>query len=371
MQALGLSDTVLYNMRDGFITGVAILDRPCDLAKVVAQIEGVSDVNPGWRQRPFRLLVWSFAGDPQPVDLRLHMSVVRDPEATTEAHVLGHLERLRRSRFSLRAPPWRVIVLNPDDGSPPGNGPPPLSAVFMQMRHGLADATRATQAMSRMGTFEPADHHREIAAALPETSFAHLPQSMTIHDSGFISRRVSRAGMPRVADAGRRLADVAFEVVNDPDLYPGAQPLKRTYGRTHLVRRRGSDSGVGNHIRMETIAADEEAADPGLGAAQNSPVLQYVVAMAPGPLARLMMRVWYANFDAISTLLPVPPKLALGGQPVRAMFGTPPLWGPVPLALIALADREAYNLAAFPGRGFSGDSAALMDRLEALLHTEP
>ncbi|MHA1547608.1 MAG: hypothetical protein ACTSYE_01620 [Alphaproteobacteria bacterium] len=374
MRALSLSDTVFYNLRDAYISGASLLDGPCDLVRVVAQIEGVVASGAGWRERPFRLIAWSFAGRPQPVDLRSHVSVVRDPAVTRPDHVLEYLELMRRNRFSIAGPPWRVIVINPDDGSTPaGDGPRPLSAIFMQMRHGLGDAMRALQAMGRMSAFEPEPRHADIARDLPEARLRDLPQDMTIHDSGIAVRSVPRAGIPRGADAGRQLADIAHAIVSDADLFPGARPLRGNYGRTHLVKRHGSASGVGNHIRMETISRIAPAATkrwriPGLERAQNLPIMSWIVAMAPGPVGRLMMGIWYDNFDSIATLLPTPPKLKMGGRAVTSLFGVPPLWGPVPLMLLVLADRDAYHVTAFPGRGFCGDPTALMDRTAALLH---
>lgn len=72
-----------------------------------------------------------------------------------------------------------------------------------------------------------------------------------------------------------------------------------------------------------------------------------------------MMRLWYRSFDAVATLIPLPPRPRLGGRTVTHLFAAPPLWGPVPLAVIALAGRTDYFVSAFPGRGFAGDADAL------------
>jgi hypothetical protein len=77
------------------------------------------------------------------------------------------------------------------------------------------------------------------------------------------------------------------------------------------------------------------------------------------------MRIWYRNFDAIATLLPVPRNLHLGGRAVTAVFGVPPLWGPVPLVLVALADADQYHVTVIPGRGFASARARLDERIRA------
>jgi hypothetical protein len=78
------------------------------------------------------------------------------------------------------------------------------------------------------------------------------------------------------------------------------------------------------------------------------------------------MRIWYRNFDAIATLLPVPRNLQLGGRAVSAVFGVPPLWGPVPLVLVALADADQYHVTVIPGRGFAASRASLVRHIRTL-----
>jgi hypothetical protein len=141
------------------------------------------------------------------------------------------------------------------------------------------------------------------------------------------------------------------------------------------VARRASGGGGGNYIKMETIAsggdrARKRPAIPGLSRAQELPLSQWAVAVLPSPLARFMMRVWYAGFDAIATLMPLPRRLRLGGRRVTAFFAAPPLWGPVPFVVLAFADGEHYHLTLFPGRGFTADRGALEARVRAGLNPD-
>ena len=66
MRPLGLTDTIFYNLGDCYVTAVAVLDGPCDLARLVAEIEEVVTALAGLTERPLRLGLWFFAGKPAP-----------------------------------------------------------------------------------------------------------------------------------------------------------------------------------------------------------------------------------------------------------------------------------------------------------------
>jgi hypothetical protein len=203
-------------------------------------------------------------------------------------------------------------------------------------------------------------------------SFDAFLSDIAVHDAGLVAMRVPRQELERETDAGAHLADAVAATVENESLYPNARPLRGNLGRTRLVTRRAGTGGAGNYIRMETIArrrdpARKRLAIPGLSRAQELPLSQWAVAVAPSPLARLMMRIWYANFDAIATLMPLPRRLRLGGRRVTAFFAAPPLWGPVPLMALALADGQNYCVTLFPGRCFAGDPDALATGFRATL----
>lgn len=356
MRPLGLSDTIFHNLRDAQITAVAALDGPCDLPRLLAGIENVANTLPAFMETPVRLGVWAFARHGEPLDLARRVTVVRDPSVTEPAHLTPLLDGLRRNR--LAGTQWRIVVLNPEP--PPAAGA--LSAVFVQIRHGLADGTRIVQAMTRLDDADPSERHAALAAALPVLPAMDFPRDVSVHDSGLVTLTVPRTGMPRDGDASTRLAEAAAAAVADRRLYPALGSRTGNIGRTRFVLRRVSDRGAGNSIRMETVhpgAVPAEGHRRGLSRAQDLPLSQYAVAVAPPPLARLMMRIWYRSFDAIATLIPLPPRPRLGGRKVTHLFAAPPLWGPVPLAVIALAGRTDYCVSLFPGRGFGGDTGAL------------
>ena len=372
MRPLGLTDTIFYNLGDAYITTVAVLDGPCDLAALVADTSEVVSALPGLSERPLWLGLWSFAFDARPVDLAEHIAIVRDPSITDIDGVVSFLDRLRRSAIRHAGPPWRIFVLNPGDTAGAGRlARKSLSAFFMQGRHGLGDATRGLQILQRMGHAKPTAEHAALARRLRTIDPAELGPQIPVHDAGLSALQVPRRMMSREGEASERLVAIAAKAVADPTLFPQAQPLRGNVGRTHLLLRRGARRGVGNHIKMITVRTIDRPERKrfrirGLARAQELPLSQWLVALSPRRIARLAMRIWYRNFDAIATLLPVPRNLQLGGRAVTAVFGVPPLWGPVPLVLVALADADQYHVTIIPGRGFAGARETLDERIRAL-----
>jgi hypothetical protein len=371
MRPLGLTDTIFYNLGDAYITTVAVLDGPCDLAALVADTDELVAALPGLSERPLRLGLWSFAFDARPVDLADHIVVVRDPSITDIDGVASFLDRLRRRAIRHGGPPWRMFVLNPADAAGGPLAVKALSAFFMQGRHGLGDATRGLQILQRMGRAQPTAEHAALARRLRTIDPAELGPEIPVHDEGLSVLQVPRRVMSREGEASERLAAIAAKAVADPALFPHAQPLRGNVGRTHLLLRRGAPSGVGNHIEMITVRTIDRPERKrfrirGLARAQELRLSQWLVALSPRRIARLAMRIWYRNFDAIATLLPVPRNLQLGGRAVTAVFGVPPLWGPVPLVLVALADADQYHVTVIPGRGFASSRLRLDARIRAL-----
>lgn len=270
----------------------------------------------------------------------------------------------------MKGPPWRVLVLNP---AGPGWQDGSLSAIFFQFRHGLADGTRGIQALARMARSEPTLDHFARAANIATIDLAALHTDIRVHDVGLSVARIPRRAISREVDASTALAEAAAGAVEDDTLFPHARPLRGNVGRTRFIVRRGAPPGVGNHLKLETIArrpvsGRKRLRIPGLARAQELPISQWAVALAPPPLARLIMRVWYASFDAITTLLPIPRRFRLGGRKVTAFFAVPPLAGPVPLVMVAMADGDHYHVSLFPGRGFIADRDALSRKVRILLN---
>jgi len=376
MRPLGLTDTIFYHLGDCYITGVAVLDGPCNLALLLAEFEGVLAELPALAERPVRVGLWSFAQFVGPLDLSEHVAIFRDPSVTTLEEAIPRLERLRRNPIGRDGPPWRIFVLNPEEPGKPATGPAPLSAIYLQVRHGLADAMRGLQILGRMSGYEEATPaHEALALRLPVVDPGDLPDRIPVHDVGISILQVERRVMSREGEASERMTAVAATAVADESLFPHARPLRGNVGRTRFVRRRGPRNGVGNHMKMVTVRTGTAETRrrfriPGLSRAQDLPLSQWLIALAPRALGRRLMRLWYSSFDAVATLVPLPRHMRLGGRAVTSVFGVPPLWGPVPLVLVALADGEHYHVTVIPGQGFTKDRQVLLDRLRGLFGPE-
>ena len=167
----------------------------------------------------------------------------------------------------------------------------------------------------------------------------------------------------------------ATELVADETLFAHDKPLNNRVARTRFVRRRAADGELGNHL--ETIAEETGSSRqgktgrrlPGLSQAQKLPLSQYIVALSPPPIARYLMRKWYASFDAIVTVLPMP-SMALGGRKATAVYGVPPLSGAIPLVILASPTGTGHAIIAVRGTSCHAETDAFLARLGELL-TEP
>src|SRR5581483_11381390 len=213
MRPLGLTDTIFYNLGDAYITCVAILDGPCDLAAFVAEAEEAVAGLPGLSERSLRLGFWSFAVDAGPIDIVDHIAVVCDPTISTMDGAIGFLDRLRRRAIRYGGPPWRIVVLNPADPDGRRSSGKGLSAIFVQARHGLGDATRGLQLLQRMGHAKPTAAHAALATRLRVIDPAKLGPEVTVHDEGLSVLQVPRRRMSREGEASERLAAIAARAV--------------------------------------------------------------------------------------------------------------------------------------------------------------
>ncbi|HXK54987.1 MAG TPA: hypothetical protein PK405_09895 [Hyphomicrobiales bacterium] len=379
MRALGLTDTIFFNLGHRYITSIVVLEKPCDADRVLAGLQAVADAYPPLRERFVH--VWPFfaAFPDRNFALENHVCTLIDPSVRDIETLVPVIEKARRTITSPSHSPWRVFILNPSpmDGQPDGDAGHPLSVVMFQFKHGLADAARSFQVLAAMGSDSapPAPVCARDLPRLTRREFMALAESGSIDDGGLSVLQIGRRNLRRDQDPNGRLVHAAAGAIADPSLFSHESPLNGRIARTRLVRRRAGRRALGNHL--ETVAeavavGDEKPAQrrwriPGLERAQSLPIARYVVAISPPPLARLLMRRWYSRFDAMVTMLPVPPKLSVGGAAVAGVFGVPPLSGRIPLMLVATACGDTHNLVIIPGTCFTGERASLHRRLHELL----
>lgn len=377
MRPLGLTDTIFFNLGNRYITVALVLEGQCDLARFCAQMEAAAETFPSLRERHVRLWPWFFAFCDRNFNIARHIVAVEDDSVRTSDDLLALIEKVRRTPTPEKAPPWRAFVVNP---AAPGPGHrsrnPPLSAVMVQLKHGLADAMRCIEVGADLAA------RRADASGSPDSAIAHLdrecfdalPETGAVEDSGVALLRIPRARLRRDRDANARMVEAAARLLEDRELFAHPGPLNGCIARTRFLRRRAGRGELGNH--METVAERTGAPTaagrakpviPGLEKVQSLPLAQILVAVAPPALARALMRLWYSRFDAIVTVLPLPPNLTLGGCRVRDVFGATPLPRSMPLMLMAFAYGGQHNVVAIARRGFTGTRRRLAARLEPLL----
>lgn len=381
MRALGLTDTIFFNLGHRYITSVVVLEEPADADRVLAEMQAVVKAFPPLAERYLHIWPWFVAYGDKRFDLADHICTVIDPSVRDLDSLIPVIEKARRTVTPPTHAPWRVFILNPAPGGEarrPDTADHPLSVVIFQFKHGLADAARGFQVLAGMGRSAPppAPLSASDLPTLSRAQFMAQEESGSIDDAGLSILQIPRDELRRDQDANTRLVNAAASVLADNALYRHGTRLNGRIARTRLVRRRAGRRALGNHLETvaEAVGTDgnQQKATPkwripGLERAQSLPLARYLVAVSPPLLARYMMRLWYARFDAMVTMLPAPPKLTLGGSPIAGVFGVPPLSGQIPLMLVATACGDTHNLVVIPGRSFSGERDRLHERLQALL----
>ncbi|MFN0263829.1 wax ester/triacylglycerol synthase domain-containing protein [Tepidamorphus sp. 3E244] len=379
MRALGLTDAIFYNLGHRYITSTVVLDGRCDLARLVAEMEAAAREVPALRERFFRIWPWSFARDDAGFGIADHIVSVDCPDVRRLEDLEPVIEKVRRSIPPRSKSPWRIYVINPQgiEGEKPEQR---VSAVIFHLNHALADGVRCMQVIgdlaSRDVTVEPA-----LAARIPKMTrktFDAQPEHHRIVDQGVSLVRLPRKDLRRDRGATDVFVDAAARMLDDPDLYSHAEPLNYCIAKTQLVRRRTSRGELGNH--METVANPVRTAPverpvrfriPGLQTIQKLPIVKYMIATLPPPLANWMMRVWYKRFDGMVTILPGPASMQMGGCDCLGVFGTPPLSGPIPLVVLSIPLGRQHAIVVIPGKGFTGERGELLEKLNQALTTVP
>ncbi|MEZ5842052.1 MAG: WS/DGAT domain-containing protein, partial [Hyphomicrobiales bacterium] len=227
-----------------------------------------------------------------------------------------------------------------------------------------------------------------VAETSPAELFAGAPNPL-VDDGGLAFARLDRRRLARAGDgdggATGALVGASAAIVGDATLIAPPRPLTGRIAHTRvLMRRRSGEAGdLGNHLET-TFTETREAAPkrrpllrlPGIEQAQTSSWSQHLVAKALPPIARLAMRIWIARFDAMISLIPGPTRpVALGGAGITAVYGVPPLSGPIPLAVAVITYAGTAHLTVIPGRTAQKTPAAIaarmLEELERRADSEP
>jgi len=375
MRPVSLSDAIFFNLGDRYITSVCLFETPLDPRRLRAELADAAAENPALREKVRRRWPGFVAALDPAFDIDRHIAVMRAPEVVDDATLVAFIDRLRRVRLPKGRPPWRAFVINPE--AAPGT----RSAVAFHFKHGLSDGMGALQAFVAIaGRRDVAPAPRPVAEIAPAELFAGRPNPL-VDDAGIAFAMLNRRRLTRAGDGGNgatgALVEACAAVVADDGLIDAGRPTTGRIAHTRvLMRRRASEaSDLGNHLETAFTETRPQAPRkpsrfrlPGIERAQTSSWSQHLVAKAPPPIARLAMRIWISRFDAMISLIPGPTRaVALGGAEITAVFGVPPLSGPIPLAVAVITYAGTAHLTVIPGKGARVPPAAIAARLVAEL----
>ena len=383
MRQLSLTDSIFYNLGDRYITAVCLLDRPCSLGLFKAEMAATVEESPALKERVRRRWPGFVADIDSAFDIDRHIVAVTDHGVVDEVSFTAFVDRLRKITLSRKHPAWCAFVLNPagepDRGRSNNGAREPLSAVLFQFKHGLSDGMRGLQVVAAIAGRD--DIVAADTAGIRRVSAAALftaPPNPLVDDGGIGLARIDRRGLAAASRSAAGVTDVlvaaADRILRDQSLIDRGRPLSGRIAHTRvLMRRPGKDQrDLGNHL--ETTFTETRPAPaqknvlrlPRIEQAQGTSWSQHLVAKAPPPIARLAMRIWISKFDAMISLMPGPPRpVSLGGAPVAAIYGVPPLSGPIALAAAVITYAGNANFVVIPHKGAPGTGQAAADRLTA------
>ena len=259
MRRLSLSDTIFYNLGDCYMNAVAVLDGPCDLAVLLAEMEGVIEALPALTEQSVRVGLWTFAKRSSgPIDLAKHVSIIRDPSITRFEQLVPRMDKQRRNPIRIDGPPWRVFVLNPAE---PGKEPKgnrrfrPSSCRFA-----MAWRTRYAACRSCRGwdaTRRP-PRHRALAARIPVVEPLEFETASPSTIPAFRCSRFPGAAWFATATSSERLAAVAATAGRRPVTLPRRPAAARQCRADPLRPAARPQNGVGNHLKMVTVSTKEK-----------------------------------------------------------------------------------------------------------------
>lgn len=386
MRALGLTDAIFFNLGDRYITSTVVLDGPCDLPLFTAEMDAAARDYAPLRDRFRRIWPWFFAHPDPEFDIADHIVVLNAPGVTTLAQLEPVVEKIRRTRPPRRRSPWRVFVVNPApvDGArqhgDADDADKPVSAIIFHLDHALADGIRCMQVIASLAGRGP-DRDPAKARQLQRMSLdelAGLPEHGNVFDAGVSFVPLARRDLRRDTGATEVFVNAAARLLEDADLYTHARPLNHCIAQTQFVRRRAGEGQLGNYLQTVANAVDTGATEkpvrwriPGLQKIQALPIVQYMIALFPPPLANHMMRTWYSRFDAVVTVLPGPASMQMGGRECLGVYGTPPLSGHIALVILSISLGRNHSIALIPGMAMTGRRDDMLREFTAALTQAP
>ncbi|MHA1158798.1 MAG: WS/DGAT domain-containing protein [Alphaproteobacteria bacterium] len=382
MEFVSSIENIMLKIGPTRITCAVLLDERPDIDALYHQMAAIVEKVPRLRTMFSSFFVW-YVSKPANFNLDNHFAVLDDPSITDTTDIDTLLEQVRRFDLPEEAPPWLMIAVNASRrGAASG-----LPAVVFHFDHAIADGIRALEIVTRY----PSDPAIRAAAATAKAQnvagpakpmqFADLTTDDRIIPLPLVGVNVSLADLKAVRTPGHDLSDQIIGGINtvlaDRDLFE--QSVKRQ-GKVALVRltqRRVGVGDLGNHVSVvdrDVASAQAQATSrrgmlPSLKAEKTHQARQVWMAPMPGSLTRSLAGKWYAQFDALLTIIPGGrnPK-SFGDAPIDRVYGVAPILADIPLNIAAITYGDRISLTFLAKNLFLGDKSLLRTRLhEALL----
>ncbi len=359
------------------ITGAVIPDGRPDFDRLCHQVAALAARTPRLQSTFAPFLLWHVRNQ-APFEIERHVASLEDPTVTSMEDVEGLLERVRRLDLPMDRSPWLMIAVNAtrDNVTPTG-----MPAILFHFDHSIADGIRALELVTRY----PADP--KIAAAVDElrdqgvepprspTLFNDLPVDDRILPLPLACVSVGLDRLKAVRATGHDLSDQLIgaldEVLGDDEIFEQSEPRTGKVALVRLTKRRLAVGELGNHVAVvdrQASANDAQASTrrgmlPSLNQEKTTEARQYWMSPFPGSITKTLARQWYAQFDALLTIIP-------GGRnhktfadtSVNEVYGVAPFLADIRLNVAVIVYGDRVTLSLLPKSHFRGDKDLLRTR---------
>ncbi len=386
MEFVSSIENIMLKIGPTLITSAVVLDKRPDLDTLLRQLAAIVERVPRLRSK-FRPYWGWHVREAVPVDLARHVARLDDPAIATPDDLETVLERVRCLELPQDRPPWLMIAVN---AAAPDRSATGLPALFFHFDHSIADGIRALEVVTRL----PSDP--SIASAMASAggpggrlpaevmSFANLvPDDRIVPlPLACVSAELAELKMSRTPghDLSDQIIGAIDGVLNDGDLFDQGSGKRGKVALVRLTQRHVEVGSLGNHVAVvdrESVSAEAQATTrrgmlPSLKAERTTQARQVWMSPFPRGLTRILTRQWYAQFDALLTIIPGGRDLkSFADAPIDRIYGVAPFLAEIPINIAAITYGDRINLTLLPKTRFQGDKALLRRRFSEALASAP
>ncbi len=370
-------ENFIMNAGPIYISGGYVLDGPCDLERLGAEIQTALDRAPNMSSNLRRIGPWHFWTRPEKIDVTERICVVEDPSLTGPEGLARIGEKARLLEPPRTAGDWRLTVVNPQGSAGAEAG----SLLFLHFNHVIADALRMQKLLVGLDRHTAADARSDQirwsdVRRYDADTFFSLPQggerAVRLHMFSIDLEGIRAAG--ETGSSRETILRAIADVVVDSAMFPGRQERTPLLTCTFFTRKNTDRWQMGNFItgtRYEVPMASEDVA-PGrlpelvqLGSLRASLRAQTIISLFPAAMLKKRIVEIQEHSDAWISIVPMGrARVRLGGRNVKAVFGVMPLFGDLPLTVGALSFGGKVHFTFTPGTKFKGNVVELARRFE-------